>query len=317
MKVLVTGGSGFVGTEILQRLHHAGHEIRALVRDPSSKASEKIKNEFGAELCRGNILDANSLRSFVSEGDAVIHLVGIIGEVGANTFEAVHCRGTQNVVSACVSSAIPKFIQMSALGTRPNAVAQYHQSKWAAEEVVRESGLDHTIFRPSIIYGPGDQFTNMFAKMARRLPVVPVIGSGQGTMQPIPVQAVADCFVKALSAPEARGTTFDLVGPEILTMNQVLDCILRVSGKRRQKLHIPISIANMMGYVLGAIYPKLLKKAAPLNRDQVIMIQEKTVGDGSLAENVFKIAAPKFEEGLIYLRNGPGCRYVVSGRKLI
>src|SRR5689334_18803946 len=130
MKVLVTGGNGFVGNEILRQLHRAGHEIRALVRNPESVSSQKIRAEFGADLVEGNILEPRSMGSFFSTGDAVIHLVGIISEVGQNTFEAVHLHGTQNVVNAAKARGIRRFIQMSALGTRPNAVARYHQSKW-------------------------------------------------------------------------------------------------------------------------------------------------------------------------------------------
>ena len=99
--------------------------------------------------------------------EAVVHLVGIISEVGQNTFENVHPRGTENIVAAARAADVTRFIHMSALGTRPNAASRYHQSKWAAEEIVRRSGLAWTIFRPSIIYGPGDGFVNLFARMSR------------------------------------------------------------------------------------------------------------------------------------------------------
>src|SRR5207237_1119041 len=108
---------------------------------------------------------------------AVIHLVGIISKVGRNTFENVHTQGTQNIVTSAREAGIKRFVHMSALGSRANAVSRYHQSKWAAEEAVRRSGLDYTIFRPSIIYGPKDHFVNLFDKMARFSPVLPVMGS--------------------------------------------------------------------------------------------------------------------------------------------
>ena len=110
--------------------------------------------------------------------DAVIHLVGIISEVGRSTFEDIHISGTRNIVMTAQKAGIKRFVHMSALGARPNSVSRYHQSKWTAEEIVRGSGLDYTLFRPSIIYGPGDHFVNLFARMARFSPVLPVMGQG-------------------------------------------------------------------------------------------------------------------------------------------
>lgn len=302
MKVLVTGGTGFVGEEILRQLYRAGHAIRALVRDPHSRSSQKIQARFGAELSAGNILDSRSLQAFFSKGgDAVIHLVGIISEVGENTFQAVHATGTRNVIAAAKEAGVCRHIQMSALGTREHAVARYHRSKWDAEQTVRSSGLDYTIFRPSIIYGRKDMFTNMFASMSRWSPFVPVIGTGQGTMQPIPVECVAECFVKALSEPRAKAETIDLVGPEILTFNEVLDQILYVTGRRRSKVHISESVARMGARVLEAAFPRLLGKAPPLNRDQIIMLGERTIGDGQPMQELFQVHAPEFHKGIGYL----------------
>ena len=152
--------------------------------------------------------------------DAVIHLVGIISEAGDQTFENVHTRGTQNLVHAARRAGVKRLLHMSALGTRPNAVARYHQSKWAAEEIVRESGLEWTIFRPSIIYGPDDGFVNLFAKISRFSPLVPIVGNGQTKFEPVPVEAVAHAFVKGLTEPKAIGSAFDLCGPSTLTLNE-------------------------------------------------------------------------------------------------
>lgn len=301
--MLVTGGTGFVGRAILRQLHAAGYAIRALVRDTGSHSARQIQSEFEAELVSGDILDPASLEEFFASGDAVIHLVGIISEVGKNTFETVHFHGTCNVIAAARKAGIRRYIQMSALGVRPHAVSRYHQTKWQAEEAVRASGLDYTIFRPSIIYGPGDMFTNLFAGASRLSPIVPVIGAGEGTMQPLPVETVAACFVKALSEPRSIGQTFDLVGPEVMTFNQLLDQILQAMGRRRLKCHIPLPVARGMASVLEWIYPKLLRKAPPLNHDQIVMLQEKTIGDGRAMKEKFGVEAPVFREGIGYLRN--------------
>ena len=175
MKVFVTGATGFVGGEILKGLHQVGNPICFLARRPTDRRAQELISQYAAEVKAGNVLEAKSLEGALDGIDAVIHLVGIISEVGESTFENIHTRGTQNMVTAAQQAGVRRFVQMSALGTRPNAVSPYHQTKWAAEELVRRSGLEFTIFRPSLIYGRRDHFVNLFAKIIRFSPVVPVM----------------------------------------------------------------------------------------------------------------------------------------------
>lgn len=298
MKVFVTGASGFVGEEVVRQLHAAGHLIRILARQPRSPRVQSTVSEYGAEIHPGNVLDADSLRGGLNGCEAVIHLVGIISETGRNTFENVHALGTKNLVVAAREAGVKRFAQMSALGTRPHAVSRYHQSKWAAEEIVRESGLDWTIFRPSIIYGPKDHFVNLFARLARFSPVMPVIGRGQGKLQPVPVGDVASAFVKCLAEPRSVGRTFDLCGRDILTFREVLDEILKVTGRKRWKAHLPVGFARMQVAVLEFIFLKLLGKAPPLNRDQLLMLSEDNVGNPQPANNLFGLRPLGFREGI-------------------
>ena len=241
MKVLVTGASGFVGEEILPQLHRAGHSIRILARHPQSARIQNIALRQSAEIHPGDVLDATSLQGSLQNIDAVIHLVGIISEIGRSTFENVHIGGTQNMVVAAQAAGVKRFIHMSALGTRLDAAARYHQSKWAAEEIVRGSGLAYTIFRPSIIYGPEDHFVNLFARMAKFSPVLPVMGGGQNKMQPVPVADVATVLSSRLTEPRSIGQTYDLCGQDVLSFDEILDAILQVTGRKRWKLHLPMS----------------------------------------------------------------------------
>jgi NADH dehydrogenase len=229
---------------------------------------------------------------------AVIHLVGIISEIDRNTFENVHTLGTKNMVAAAQEAGVKRFAQMSALGTRSHAVSRYHQSKWAGEEIVRESGLDWTIFRPSIIYGPKDHFVNLFARLARFSPVLPMIGRGQGKLQPVPVGDVAAAFVKCLTEPRSVGRTFDLCGRDVLTFTEVLDEILTVIGRKRWKAHLPPGLARCQAAVLEFIFPKLLGKAPPLNRDQLLMLSEDNVGNPQPANELFGLRPVPFREGI-------------------
>jgi NADH dehydrogenase len=196
---------------------------------------------------------------------------------------------------------------MSALGTRPGAASRYHQTKWAAEEVVRGSGLDYTIFRPSLIYGREDHFVNQFERLSRWLPFLPVMGSGSNLMQPVAVETVARCFVQALDRPETVAQTYDLCGPERLTFVQILDAILQACGRRRFKVRIPLAVARLQAAVLEIVLGSLLHRPAPLNRDQLLMLQEDNVGDAGVVERVFGWRQPGFTAGVRhYLKPGAG-----------
>lgn len=295
MQVCVTGGTGFVGSEVVRQLTAVGHDVRILSRKPKSNRHDSVAPQV--TLIPGDISDPESLVEFCAGADAVIHLVGIIAEVGKNTFEQVHAVGTKNVVAAAKAARIKRYVHMSALGTRANAVSEYHKTKWRGEESVRGSGLDYTIFRPSLIYGARDSFTRQFAGIARVSPFIPVIGPGDGTFQPIQVEAVARCFIGALDEPSSIGQTYDLGGTEILSFNDIVDEILHVMGKKRIKLHLPVPLARAMAPVLEFLFG-IFHRAPPFNRDQIIMLLENTVGNVQPARELFKVRPTSFREGL-------------------
>ena len=248
------------------------------MRKPRTQAAERFGAGPALEESPGNILDSASLGPALDGTDAVIHLVGIISEIGENTFENVHTRGTQNLLAAARSAGIKRFVHMSALGTRPNAVSRYHKTKWAAEEAVRNSALDYTIFRPSLIFGPQDQFVNLFAKIIRFSPIVPILADDRAHFQPVAIEDVASAFVRALNEPKSIGQTYDLCGPEALTLRQIVDAICRAMGRRRLKLRVPLFLSRLQANFLEFIFPLLFGKAAPLNRDQLIMLHEDNPG---------------------------------------
>jgi NADH dehydrogenase len=298
MNVFVTGATGFVGRSIVRELHRAGHEIHLLTRHLKSAAARAIEREYSAQVRSGDVLDAGSLRDACAKAETVIHLVGIISEAGEQTFENVHTRGTQNVIAAAKEAGIKRIVHMSSLGTRPDAVARYHKSKWAAEEAVRRSALDWTIFRPSIIYGPGDGFVNLFAKIIRCSPVVPILGGGRTRFQPVAVENVARAFVKSLTEPRAVAQTFDLCGAETFTLDEIVDVILDVMQRRRWKFHVPTGVANLQAALLELLVGRLLRRAPPLNRDQLLMLGQDNVGNGRPAEELFELKAVRFREGI-------------------
>ncbi|MDX2495269.1 MAG: complex I NDUFA9 subunit family protein, partial [Desulfuromusa sp.] len=220
MKVFITGGSGFVGREIIQQLLAANHSVRALVR-----TADSLNNFNGIETVLGDTTHPATLRDQLSGCDAVIHLVGIIREFPGKgiTFKKLHAESTENMLQAAEEQGVKRYLQMSANGTRENSVTDYHKTKWVAEEMVRQSNLDWTIFRPSLIYGSEDQFINMLAQLIRYLPVVPVMGDGQYQLQPVSVIDVATGFVTALDKPETSTKTYQCCGSEAFSYDQLLD----------------------------------------------------------------------------------------------
>jgi NADH dehydrogenase len=296
MKVLVTGATGFVGREVVRQLHKAGHSIRILARISNSPRVHEAISRWGAESHPGDVLDAASLEGAVNGIEAVVHLVGIISEVGASTFENVHTLATGNIVTAAQQGGAKRLLHMSALGTRPNAASRYHQTKWAAEELVRHSGLDFTIFRPSLIYGPQDQFINLFARMIRFSPVVPLLGNPCARFEPVPVEVVATAFARSLGEPKSIGQAYDLCGPEALTLSEIVDRIQAVLERRRLKLQVPLGLARCQAAFLEFVFRRLLRKASPLNRDQLLMLQEDNVGNPQPANELFALKPALLQE---------------------
>lgn len=272
MDVVVTGGTGFVGREVVRQLVRTGHRVRTLSRNGGSSAP-------GVTGFRGSILQPSTATPAFEGAQAVIHLVGIIAELKDQTFSHVHQEGTEAALEAARQAGIQRFVHMSALGTRPNAVSRYHQTKWAAEERVRNSGLAWTVFRPSLIYGPGDGFVNLFDRMARWSPVLPVIGSGMSQVQPVAVEDVARAFTQALIRPECHQRTLDLCGPDALPFRDLLRLILKVSHRHRMVLPMPLPWARLQALIMEWAFPQLLGVASPLTRDQILMLQENNIGD--------------------------------------
>lgn len=298
MNVLVTGGTGFVGREVIRQLLPTGHRVRLLVRHPQAQNQAGVSGRDSVDLVAGAVTDASSMPAALQGIDAVIHLVGIISEVGGNTFEAVHARGTAALVAAAATAGVRRFVHMSALGTRPNAVARYHQTKWAGEEAVRSSGIPWTILRPSLIYGPGDQSVNFFERMSRWSPILPVMGPGRTRLQPVSVEAVAQAFVRALTLPDAIGQTLDLCGEERLTFPELLRTMLAVAKRRRLLVHVPWPVARLQAAFAEAVFAGLLRQAPPLNRDQLIMLAEDNIGDSRPARDLFELRFESFREGI-------------------
>ena len=292
MNVFVTGGTGFVGNEIVLQLLTAGHTVHCLVR-PGSE--EKLRHKNNITIHYGDVSDLESLSKGMDGCEAVVHLVGIIREFPGKgiTFAKLHTEATRNVLQAASQCGIRRYLQMSANGTRANAETGYHKTKWQAEEAVRNSGLDWTIFRPSLIYGKDGEFITMMSDLVRKLPVVPVIGDGKYRMQPVSVKQVADSFVKSLSRPETIGETYHLGGKNSYSYDDIIDIFGKALGKGAvSKLHHPLALMKPAIKILQNI-PQF-----PIASDQLAMLLEGNICDLAEWAKAFDIEPEDFADGL-------------------
>jgi uncharacterized protein YbjT (DUF2867 family) len=288
VKVLVTGGTGFVGPRVVHALRAHGHEVRALVRGPERGAQLA---PLGVELVSGDVTDPASVSAAVDGCTHVVHLVAII-RGKARDFERVMTLGTRTLVGAAKNAGVERFVLMSALGTTEGSstVVPYFAAKWAIEQEVSASGLEHTIFRPSFVFGRGGALPT-FVKQVRYSPVVSVIGSGQQRIQPIWVDDVAEHFARGVELREAANRTFELGGPDVVTWDELYLTIARVLGKRRRLVHVPTSLARR-----GAAATQWIP-AAPLTTDQITMIElGDNVATNTDAVDTFRLPLVPLEE---------------------
>jgi uncharacterized protein YbjT (DUF2867 family) len=281
-----------VGRHIAARLADDGYRLKCLLRSTDCPEAGFLRS-LGAELIVGDILDAESVAAGAAGADAVVHLVGIIFERRGTTFDTIHIRGTVNALAAALLTDAKRFIHMSALGTGPRAESAYHKTKWTAEEQVRGSGLDYTIFRPSTIVGPGGEFINMLTRQVRSSPVLPVIGNGRYRMQPVSVFDVAACFSGSINNRHAHNRVYEIGGPDRLNYNKMLDVICRVMGKKRTKIHIPVSIVKPVAWLSERLMSKPL-----LTTDQLKMLLKDNLCDITRMRNELGVEPMPFADSV-------------------
>lgn len=251
MNILVTGGTGFVGSHLVPRLIAAGHNVNVLARG--------IHHAFlpaEVTMIRGDVASGEGLDAALQDVSAVIHLVAVIRERGPYTFHRVNHLGTANVVRAMQQHGVRRLVHMSALGATPDPHFPYPYSKWQGEQEVQRGGLDYTIFRPSLQFGRGGGFIDRLRQSVAPVPFfAPVPGSGNTRFQPIWVEDVATCVLLALSRRDTFGQTYEIGGPEYLTYAQILDVVLRTLGLRRIKVHIPLRLMAIAVPVMQRLLP--------------------------------------------------------------
>ena len=269
--VTIFGGSGFLGRHLVQALAKTGARMRVAVRRPELAGHLRPAGGVGQiKAVQANIRYLDSLRAPAEGADAVINLVGILAPSGKQSFKAVQDEGARHVAEAARAAGAKMFLHVSAIGADLKSPSVYGRTKAAGEEAVRDTFPGAVIVRPSIVFGPEDQFFNRFAALARILPALPVIG-GSTKFQPVFAGDVAKAIVAALRGNATEGATLELGGPEILTMKEVLERVLAYTMRKRWLVPVPFPLAKLQGALLQFL------PNPPLTLDQVRLLQKDNV----------------------------------------
>ncbi|MTJ84197.1 MAG: complex I NDUFA9 subunit family protein [Telmatospirillum sp.] len=291
----VFGGSGFVGRHLVQRLAARGWRVRVAVRDPDRAAFLKPMGDVGQIVAiRTDITSPASTAAAVEGAQWVVNAVGILTEHGRSRFQSIHVDGAANVAAAAKEAGATGLAHVSAIGADAASPSDYARSKAAAEEAVRAAFPAAVILRPSVVFGPEDDFLNRFASMSSVSPFLPVIvtrgfrlwpaagsagcplfGDGGIRLQPVFVGDVAEAVIAALSSPAHAGRTFELGGPRTYSLKEIMELVLRATGRRRLLLPLPVSVARIQAELLQYL------PSRPLTPDQVRLLgRDNVVSEG-------------------------------------
>lgn len=292
--ILVSGGTGFVGSAIVKELLRRGEQVAVLGRD-----EDKIRKRLGTsvEARAGDVRDPASLTAAMRDVDIVINAVQFPGSPIENrrkgwTFEEIDLKGTRHQIDAAKAAGVRRFVYVSGVGAAKDADQHWFRYKWEAEKYLRDSGLEWSIVRPTWVFGPEDVSLNRFLGFAKRLPFVPMFGDGKQSMQPVFIDDVGSAVADAALKSEAANMLFELGGPEVMSMNDVVKTALEVQGKKKLLLHQPAIIGKTIGR-LASILP-----SPPLSADAIDFITGSAVADNSALMRVLKPQLTPLRDGL-------------------
>jgi uncharacterized protein YbjT (DUF2867 family) len=270
--VTVFGGSGFLGRSVVRALAKRDYRIRVAVRRPELAGHLQPLGRVGQiHAVQANLRYPASVEAAMRDSHVAINLVGILAEGGAQTFDAVQGKGAGTVAQAA-GAVGARMVHVSAIGADETSASRYAQAKAAGETAVRAAIPSATIMRPSVVFGPEDQFTNRFAALARISPMLPLIGGGVTKLQPVYVGDVATAVADAVDGSAKAGATYELGGPEVLTMREIMEIILATTGRDRMLVSLPFGLAKRQ-----AMFLQFAPGALKLTPDQVALLQSDNV----------------------------------------
>ena len=256
-RVLVLGGAGFVGRHIVAKLVTAGHQV--VVPTRSRERAKHLILLPTVNVVERDVNDARALQELVDECDTLINLVGILHETGRQTFARTHVELARSSVEACKRAGVRRLVHMSALGATPDAPSRYLRTKGAAQALVEGSDLDWTVFRPSVVFGRGDSFLSLFAKLVRWMPVV-VLAAPQAKFQPVYVGDVAHCFAQAVDDNATIRHRYDLCGANVYTLRELVAWVSETTGHVRPIVGLGPSLSRVQARLLELLPVKLMTR---------------------------------------------------------
>lgn len=292
MRILVTGGTGVVGRSTVTALLQRGHVITLLSRHAERDARQW---PHGVHPVVGNVADASAVEGAAEGCDAVLHLTAIVDEHGTQTFERINVDGTRNVVREAGRAGVKKFVYVSSLGAGEGQ-SPYHASKRRAEAIVRQFGGAWIIVRPGNVYGPGDEQISMLLRMARSLPVLPIVGGGEQRFQPVWHEDLAEALARVVERDDLAGRELDIAGPEITTQHDLAQRLSRITGRNAPEVPIPRLVAEW-----GAKLANAVGLDSPLGDSQLRMLTEGNEiaqGRENALTAVLGVAPTPLDEGL-------------------
>lgn len=295
--VTIIGGSGFLGRHMVRRLTEQGLRVRVAVRHPNEALYLQPLGGVGQiQFLQTNLRNPESVARAVSGADAVINLVGILYPTGKQNFDSVHVEGARHVAQACAQAGVGRLVHLSAVGADPESPSEYARSKAAGEEAVRGACPNATILRPSIVFGPEDDFFNRFAAYARILPFLPLIGGGKTRFQPIYVGDVAQAAVDAALKPGFEGETYELGGPEVFSFREIYELILAETERKRPMIPVPFWVMRLNAWFLQLLPSPLLTvdQVRLLEQDNVVADEAKSLADFGISPTPVKAILPAY-----------------------
>lgn len=271
--ILVTGGSGYLGSHIVRKLVEAGKSVRVMVHNRQRAERESRLNGLSIEWVEADVTRPESLVAALDGVETIVHTVAIAIEKGGRTYESINYQGTVNLVDAAKKLGIRRFINISQLGASPDLPYRFLASKGRAQAYVAQSGLDWTAFRPSVIWGPEDEFANTFAKLVPLTPLIfPIVGGEDARFEPVWVEDVASSVLKALDDPSTAQQEFELGGPEILTLEEIERRTLTSVGARRWMIPFPMPLLRVIVTLMELLLP-----APPVTRSLLELLAVSNV----------------------------------------
>ena len=294
--VTIFGGSGFLGRHTVQALARAGWRIRVAVRHPSRAYFLKPAGTVGQiAAVKCDVTDPDQVAGAILGADAVVNLTGILYPRGQG-FEEVHCEGAQNIAEACARAGIGALVHVSAIGADSDSNSHYAQTKALGETRLRAAFPAATILRPSVVFGPEDDFFNRFAGMARLSPILPLIGGGKTRFQPVFVGDVASAIATALTSEAARGKIYELGGPMTYSFKELMQIVCAQTGRKRWLMPLPFGLALFKAFFLQMMPRPLLTpdQVKLLRHDNVVSPTALTLADLGITANSVEAEVPAY-----------------------